>query len=907
MFRILLIIICILPTTLFAIAPARTDVTPSPAVREASILMSETYRSGGVYDRIANFKAAAEQGALREDVYMAFPVLMAYYADSQGPAWMVDDLQAQLFDGPWETITMAEHYEEMSYGQFHLSGTVYGQYQLSQNHEYYEGSQTPPYDNGFFGPPGGVADFMQETLTMADLEVDFSLFDSDGPDGLPNSGDDDGYVDAVFFTHSGIGGEYGGPEIWSHRWAYSGLWGEPFTTDDSAASGGFIQVNDYIMQPAESANDDGVIEIGVFSHEFGHALGLPDLYDTDYSSGGVGSWCLMASGSYQTEETPAHMNAWCKEMLGWLTPMMVTENTDLLEIPNVEFNPFAVKVWTDGVVEPHVSGYSHGQDVGQQYYLIENRQALGADVYLDNEGLLIWHVDNTQWTNSDEFHRLVDIRGADDYVTIPGNATSNDPWPGPTNSVRFDYHTIPSAINHSGENTGVAVFDIFEGDTSIFASFEVQETVPHLFLWDYQILDDNNDGFLSPGEDGEIWLELVNYGVNATGVTATIVAEEAAFSFTADELTFNDIPYEGTMMSESPFEFTMAQIFEPGPVMLQAVLESAETAMMDTVEFQVIIGDPQVTLVDDDGAENGDNDVQNYYVRALADQGIVFKLWDTAVDGMPSTEWILTQPDLIWFSGNNETPLTDTTMAVLSAYQDAGGRLLLSGQHMAVPDQPQASFLREYCGAVYDETVTNQVYVFGDPEHEMMSAADQFIIGNDYGANNQTSPDVITRRPYARSLFQYPLLDYRLAGTTVTQNDYKTAFLAFGFEAIAPLDGEGWDIRADLLARILEWFDGQYVEIDYDHLTIPQEFGILSHYPNPFNPSIAFKVNVPENSVAELQIFDLQGKQVAALTVSGSGNTHWAPRANVAGGIYFSRLILDSEIQGEWVKLTYLK
>ena len=74
-----------------------------------------------------------------------------------------------------------------------------------------------------------------------------------------------------------------------------------------------------------SKNTGGnLIDIGVFCHEFGHVLGLPDLYDTDNSSEGLGQWCLMASGSWggngSSPQTPTHMSAWCKQKLGWVTP-----------------------------------------------------------------------------------------------------------------------------------------------------------------------------------------------------------------------------------------------------------------------------------------------------------------------------------------------------------------------------------------------------------------------------------------------------------------------------------------------------------------------------------------------------------------------------------------------------------
>ena len=70
-----------------------------------------------------------------------------------------------------------------------------------------------------------------------------------------------------------------------------------YTTNDTNALGIQVKVDDYIIQPALSGSTGNkMIEIGIFCHEFGHVLGLPDLYDTDDSSPGIGEWGLMGSG-----------------------------------------------------------------------------------------------------------------------------------------------------------------------------------------------------------------------------------------------------------------------------------------------------------------------------------------------------------------------------------------------------------------------------------------------------------------------------------------------------------------------------------------------------------------------------------------------------------------------------------
>lgn len=139
--------------------------------------------------------------------------------------------------------------------------------------------------------------------------------------------------------------------------------------------------------------------IAVHCHEFGHLLGLPDLYDIDFSSVGVGNWCLMGTGNFGNghHERPFHMSAWSKLTLGWLEPLTKFEGTNLgLTIPPVE---------TSRHVYKFISAAS--------YFLLENRQKLDYDLNLPGEGLLIWHIDERFGSQSVDEHRLVDLEETD--------------------------------------------------------------------------------------------------------------------------------------------------------------------------------------------------------------------------------------------------------------------------------------------------------------------------------------------------------------------------------------------------------------------------------------------------------------------------------------------------------------
>jgi M6 family metalloprotease-like protein len=273
------------------------------------------------------------------------PVLMGKFSNTGADPYATASLQTKLFSAP-PAASMTSLYREMSYNNLSLTGTVYGWYQVSNTDTYYEGPA------GCYGLCGNAktGQYILEILQLADPAVNFGTYDNDGPDGIPNSGDDDGYVDFVAIVQPEIGAECNGNNnIWSHRWVVTGwpeFGGNPYTTNDPRAGGGFIQVLDYTIQPALGSVNGcgaGIIEIGVFCHEFGHAYGLPDLYDGSGSSG-IGHWGLMGSGNWNTPTNPAHFDAWCKSQLGWIVPTEVGPVSQLYSIHNSEVNAEAYKL-----------------------------------------------------------------------------------------------------------------------------------------------------------------------------------------------------------------------------------------------------------------------------------------------------------------------------------------------------------------------------------------------------------------------------------------------------------------------------------------------------------------------------------------------------------------------------------
>jgi M6 family metalloprotease-like protein len=397
------------------------------------------------------------------------PVLTALFANTDAPPYDVANLQRELFDGPWRSGTLTSYYEEISNGKFSLGGKVYPWKKVAQDDVFYAGSE--PKCNGRCDS-AKVGNLIQEVVAVNDGEVDFSQYDNDGPDGQPNSGDDDGYVDFIAIVHPETGGECGeNNNVWSHQWAASNWFnGVPIQTNDIGIGGSPILIDDYVIQPALDCRDK-MVAIGVFAHEFAHAFGLPDLYDTDDSDGlsdGAGTWCLMAGGSWggngQTPQFPTHMSAWAKEYLGW------TVSTNLMEnVKNLH-----VKSSADG------NGVYRIDISDDEYYILDYRYRRGFDRSLTGEGLLVWKIKNSvvipgmasNLVNAKNDNKGVLVVEADgsghlDNAQDGIQGGPGDPFPGASNKKVFDALTKPSSL------AGIAICNIRRQQHQLFVDVDL--------------------------------------------------------------------------------------------------------------------------------------------------------------------------------------------------------------------------------------------------------------------------------------------------------------------------------------------------------------------------------------------------------------------------------------------------
>ncbi|WP_242224671.1 immune inhibitor A domain-containing protein [Bacillus cereus group sp. BfR-BA-01380] len=273
---------------------------------------------GGLNGKVPTISAKQKEynGPVRKDKVL---VLLVEYADfkhnniDQEPGYMYSndfnqehyqkmlfgDEPFTLFDGS-KIETFKKYYEEQSGGSYTVDGKVTKWLTVPGKAADYGDDAGSGHDNKSpLGPRDLVKDALKAAVDSGLNLADFDEFDQYDMDGDGNKNEPDGLVDHLMVLHAGVGQEAGGGKlgddaIWSHRWT---IGPKPYPVEGTEAKvpywGGKMAAFDYTIEPEDGA-------VGVFAHEFGHDLGLPDEYDTQYTGAGepVQSWSIMSGGSW---------------------------------------------------------------------------------------------------------------------------------------------------------------------------------------------------------------------------------------------------------------------------------------------------------------------------------------------------------------------------------------------------------------------------------------------------------------------------------------------------------------------------------------------------------------------------------------------------------------------------------
>ena len=440
-------------------------------------------------------------------------VILANFSDRrfaiQNPRTAFSDmLNKQGYNTNGATGSTRDYFNTSSMGRYVPDFDVVGPVTLSQTEAYYARNSMEH-----------VPEMIVEACRLVDDQVDFTRYDDD----------EDDYIDFVFVYYAGYSQAEGAGAytIWPHRSVVypgqniSGDW------SDQQFDGKYLY--DYACT-AELRGTSGtqMCGIGTFTHEFGHVLGLPDFYETNYSTyhKTLGQWDIMDAGSYcNDQKTPPSYSAYERTFMGWLVPDTLDEAADI-SLPNLHDTNKAYYISSND--RQHPEGGSSNSNI---YYLVENRQRKGWDAYLPGHGMLLTRIayDRTKWRNNTVNNSIsnmgVDIIEADGYAPTAYDRTTG------YYGKQGDCYPTPY-VQDAAPTTYQTLNDIYERDSVIYFGFRKPlDGVSVKVLYDLQYGWIGGAGKYKPGDTVRICVQptegyvLYNWGSEQqTGDTLTFIA-----------------------------------------------------------------------------------------------------------------------------------------------------------------------------------------------------------------------------------------------------------------------------------------------------------------------------------------------------------------------------------------------
>ena len=386
------------------------------------------------------------------------------------------------------STSMWSYYNETSYGNYNLTGSVVNEswYASAQNMSHYGGNgngctiynlDSTSYWGTTDHQNACIFMLVREALTLANADINFSTYDSDSDNVL----EDDELVIMVVHTGNDEASSAAANDIWSHKWTIYGS-GWNGSGNDVGYNTSSLVLDGVRLSKQYGDTGNGITAVGytmlaenspvgTFAHEFGHALGLPDLYKTSSPTATrVGDWDIMDSGSWNNNgHTPAHFSAWSKYFLGWVDPTIVTSGLINATLTQTETSSTGVYM----IINSTLTAGELPDSGTSEYFLVENRQKVGFDASLPGNGVLIWHIDNSVGSinsnnvNNNNSHKRVDLEQADATDPSSNDGDAGDPWS--NNATGFNSTSSPNSSFYNNTASNATVKLITASATTMYA------------------------------------------------------------------------------------------------------------------------------------------------------------------------------------------------------------------------------------------------------------------------------------------------------------------------------------------------------------------------------------------------------------------------------------------------------
>ena len=391
---------------------------------------------------------------------------------------------------------------------------------------------------------------------------------------------------------------------------------------------------------------------------------------------------------------------------------------------------------------------------------------------------------------------------------------------------------------------------------------------PRVVMTEWSISDvaeGNGDGRAESGEtiDMIVTMELPQQAVDAESCIVTLTCDDEAVNLIEGTFDIGEFARGNVIEnSDSPFQFSVADDFEPHPVTFNLNVSAQPNDYEQDYEITFMIGWPYILLIDASAQEEA--------ATAMTD---VFGTGDLPyIDYFDITREIMIPEGLldhydsvIWHTFNNDEEMWfDFVQDSFADYLENGGNLIISSSYTCI-DFGRSNFFRDFLAAelVVEQNIPARRYVYGYDVDNNFAPANLFLGGGD-GAGFPAKTPILNAVGDGVPVLYYHRegIDLGIAGVKHETETYKTLVLTFPIESIGGVART--EDRDEFMIRIWNWINSE-TDAPADVNIQPVEFALDPVYPNPFNSSSVIPFSLDQMGHVTLSVYDMTGREVAKL------------------------------------------
>jgi len=416
----------------------------------------------------------------------------------------------------------------------------------------------------------------------------------------------------------------------------------------------------------------------------------------------------------------------------------------------------------------------------------------------------------------------------------------------------------------------------------LFPSLTVYQT----FVFD--MAGGNGNMIPEAGETCDLWVTLENSvnGAYASDVNCILSTDDPDITITDGDAAFGDVgPGAFVMNADNAFVFDVSAALQTHVATFELEITANAGDYYKLERFNLMVGVPEILLVDDDSGNNYELEI----INSLTQANFAFDQWTVATSGAPSAQYLLDYDKVVWITGRADHPLNEAEQEAISGYLDGDGKLLISSENLS-DDLAGSDFLTNYMHCQHDIDNVNINFLNGVPGDPITDGMTIDMNGGAYLPDDQSSiiPDA-----EAVTILMYDNTAEDVAALRYESDDYMLVFLAFPLESVSE-DEPGYTTRTELLSAIIDWFNYSLgIEPETGADVVPHDYDLVSVYPNPFNPQTTISLNIIQSGMVDAVVYNLLGEKVNTLYsgMTNSGRYEFTfDGADLTSGVYLLKV-----------------